>query len=43
MKTLLTIARVGALQYDQELKQYYKKKVAERKPKMVARNKILFN
>ena len=45
MKTLLTLASVSAIQYDQELKQYYKKKVAEGKPKMVAinnvRNKIL--
>ena len=45
MKTLLTLASVSAIQYDSELKQYYKKKVAEGKPKMVAlnnvRNKIL--
>jgi transposase len=45
MKTLLTLASVSAIQCDKELKQYYKKKVAEGKPKMVAlnnvRNKIL--
>ena len=45
MKTLLTLASVSAIQCDQELKQYYKKKVLEGKPKMVAinnvRNKIL--
>lgn len=45
MKTLLTLASVSAIQCDKELKYYYKKKVAEGKPKMVAlnnvRNKIL--
>jgi len=45
MKTLLTLASVSAIQCDKELKQYYIKKVAEGKPKMVAlnnvRNKIL--
>lgn len=45
MKTLLTLASVCAIQCDKELKHYYKKKVAEGKPKMVAlnnvRNKIL--
>ena len=45
MKTLLTLASVSAIQCDKELKQYYNKKVAEGKPKMVAlnnvRNKIL--
>jgi transposase len=45
MKTLLTLASVSAIQCDSELKLYYKKKVAEGKPKMVAlnnvRNKIL--
>jgi transposase len=45
MKTLLTLASVSAIQCDKELKQYYKKKLAEGKPKMVAlnnvRNKIL--
>jgi len=29
MKTLLTLASVSAIQCDQELKQYYKKKIAE--------------
>ena len=47
MKTLLTLASCSAIQCDQELKQYYKKKVLEGKLKMVAinnvRNKILFN
>ncbi|RPD91622.1 IS110 family transposase [Aureibaculum marinum] len=45
MKTLLTLASVSAIQCDKELKQYYKKKLEEGKPKMVAlnniRNKIL--
>lgn len=45
MKTLLTLASVSAIQCDKELKQYYKKKLAEGKPRMVAlnnvRNKIL--
>ena len=45
MKTLLTLASVSAIQCDKELKYYYKKKVAEGKPKLVAlnnvRNKIL--
>ena len=45
MKTLLTLASVIAIQCDKELKHYYKKKLAEGKPKMVAlnnvRNKIL--
>jgi hypothetical protein len=33
MKILLTLASVSAIQCDQELKQYYKKKVSEGKPK----------
>lgn len=45
MKTLLTLASVSAIQCDKELKHYYKKKLGEGKPKMVAlnnvRNKIL--
>jgi transposase len=45
MKTLLTLASISAIQCDKELKYYYRKKVAEGKPKMVAlnnvRNKIL--
>jgi transposase len=40
MKTLLTLASVSAIQCNQELKQYYKKKVAEGKPKMVAINNV---
>lgn len=40
MKTLLTLASVSAIQCDKELKQYYKKKVAEGKPKMVALNNV---
>jgi hypothetical protein len=45
MKTLLSLASVSAIQHDSELKLYYKKKIAEGKPKLVAlnnvRNKIL--
>lgn len=45
MKTLLTLASVSAIQCDKELKQYYKKKLAEGKPRMVVinnvRNKLL--
>jgi transposase len=45
MKVLLTLASVSAIQYDKELKQYYKRRLSEGKPKMVAlnnvRNKIL--
>jgi len=45
MKTLLTLASVSAIQCDNELKMYYKKKLAEGKSKKVAlnnvRNKIL--
>jgi transposase len=40
MKTLLTLASVSAIQCDSELKSYYKKKVAEGKPKMVALNNV---
>jgi len=40
MKTLLTLASVSAIQCDKELKHYYKKKVAEGKPKMVALNNV---
>ena len=40
MKTLLTLASVSAIQCDSELKLYYKKKVAEGKPKMVALNNV---
>lgn len=45
MKTLLTLASVSAIQCDSELKLYYRRKLAEGKPKLVAlnnvRNKIL--
>ncbi|MFT5256597.1 MAG: transposase [Arenicella sp.] len=45
MKILLTLTSVSAIQCEQELKQYYKKKISEGKLKMVAinnvRNKIL--
>ena len=45
MKTLLTLASVSAIQCDSELKLYYRRKLEEGKPKMVAlnnvRNKIL--
>ncbi len=45
MKTLLTLASVSATQSDSEFKFYYKRKLKEGKPKMVAlnnvRNKIL--
>ena len=40
MKTLLTLASVSAIQCDRELKQYYMKKVAAGKPKMVALNNV---
>ena len=40
MKVLLTLAIVSAIQCDKELKQYYKKKLAEGKPKMVALNNV---
>jgi len=40
MKTLLTLAGVSAIQCDSELRLYYKKKVAEGKPKMVALNNV---
>ncbi len=45
MKTLLSMAAVSAIQSDQELKNYYKRKLEEGKHKMIAlnnvRNKIL--
>ncbi|MFD2432077.1 transposase [Mesonia maritima] len=40
MKTLLTLASVSAVQCDKELKQYYKKKLAEGKSRMVALNNV---
>ena len=45
MKTLLSLASVSAIQHDSELKKYYKNKIEQGKPKMVAlnnaRNKLL--
>lgn len=40
MKSLLSMASVSAIQHDQELRLYYKSKVAEGKPKMVALNNV---
>ncbi|MGJ8667007.1 MAG: IS110 family transposase [Patiriisocius sp.] len=40
MKTLLTLASNSAIQCDTELKLYYKKKLEEGKPKMVALNNV---
>lgn len=45
MKSLLSMSAISAIQHDAELKAYYKKRVEEGKPKMVAlniiRNKIV--
>lgn len=45
MKSLLTMSAISAIQSDKELKQYFKKRVEEGKPKMVVlniiRNKIV--
>jgi transposase len=45
MKSLLTMSAISAIQADKELKQYFKKRVEEGKPKMVVlniiRNKIV--
>ena len=45
MKSLLSMSAISAIQHDSELKIYYKKRVEEGKPKMVAlniiRNKIV--
>lgn len=45
MKSLLSMAAISAIQHDNELKIYYKKRLEERKPKMVVlniiRNKIV--
>jgi transposase len=45
MKSLLSMSAISAIQHDSELKSYYKKRVEEGKPKMVAlniiRNKIV--
>lgn len=40
MKTLLSLASVSAIQHDSELRHYYKRKLAEGKPKMVALNNV---
>lgn len=40
MKTLLSLASISAIQHDSELRLYYKKKVREGKPKMVALNNV---
>lgn len=45
MKSLLTMSAISAIQADKELKQYFKKRIEEGKPKMVVlniiRNKIV--
>ena len=45
MKNLLSMAAISAIQHDNELKIYYKKRLEEGKPKMVVlniiRNKIV--
>lgn len=45
MKSLLSMSAISAIQHDAELKNYYKKRIEEGKPKMVAlniiRNKIV--
>ena len=40
MKTLLSMAGISAIQHDPELKAYYKRKIAEGKPKMLALNNV---
>jgi len=40
MKSLLSMASISAIQHDSELRLYYKKKVAEGKPKLVALNNV---
>lgn len=40
MKTLLSLASISAIQHDSELKLYYRKKIEEGKPKMVALNNV---
>ncbi len=40
MKSLLSMASVSAIQHDGELREYYQRKVAEGKPKMVALNNV---
>lgn len=40
MKSLLSMASISAIQHDPELRLYYKSKVAEGKPKMIALNNV---
>jgi len=40
MKSLLSMASISAIQHDSELRLYYKKKVAEGKPKLVVLNNV---
>ena len=40
MKTLLSMAGISAIQHDPELRAYYKRKIAQGKPKMVALNNV---
>jgi len=40
MKSLLSMASISAIQHDPELRIYYKRKVAEGKPKMIALNNV---
>ena len=40
MKSLLSMASISAIQHDQELRLYYKSKVEEGKPKMIALNNV---
>jgi len=40
MKSLLSMASISAIQHDPELKLYYKRKVEEGKPKMIALNNV---
>lgn len=40
MKSLLSMASVSAIQHDGELREYYQRKVAEGKPKMIALNNV---
>lgn len=40
MKSLLSMSAISAIQHDEQLKQYYKKRVDEGKPKMVVLNII---
>jgi len=40
MKSLLSMASISAIQHDPELRIYYKRKVEEGKPKMIALNNV---